>query len=118
MNLTEYAQCDGLGLAEMIRNGDITSTEAAELFIAAVEKVNPQINSVIEVYEDSLDIAKGALNGKEPFAGVPFLRKDLGATESGIGRATERGIGGAELGSAEVPPHDQLGPGELRSDEI
>jgi len=83
MNLTEYAQCDGLGLAEMIRNGDITPTEAAELFIMAVEKVNPQINSVIEVYEDVLEIANAALNGKGPFAGVPFLRKDLGATEGG-----------------------------------
>ena len=30
MNLIEYAQHDGLGLAEMIRNGDITQTEAAE----------------------------------------------------------------------------------------
>ncbi len=83
MNLTEYAQCDGLGLAEMIRSGDITPAEATELFIAAVEKVNPQINSVIEVYEDALEIANRALNGKGPFAGVPFLRKYLGATEGG-----------------------------------
>ena len=83
MNLTEYAQCDGLGLAEMIRKGDITPTEAGELFIAAVEKVNPQINSVIEVYDDALDIAKGASSVEGPFAGVPFLRKDLGATEGG-----------------------------------
>ncbi len=83
MNLTEYAQYDGLGLAEAIRNGDVTPTEAAELFIEAVNKVNPQINSVIEVYDDALDIAKNALNGRGPFAGVPFLRKDLGATEGG-----------------------------------
>ena len=83
MNLTEYAQYDGLGLAELIRNGDIAPTEAAELFIAAVEKMNPQINSVVEAYDDALDIAKGALNSKGPFAGVPFLRKDLGAAEGG-----------------------------------
>jgi amidase len=83
MNLTEYAQCDGLGLAELIRNGDITPTEAAELFIAAVEKVNTEINSVIEVYDDALDVAKGASGVEKPFAGVPFLRKDLGATEGG-----------------------------------
>jgi len=83
MNLTEYAQYDGLGLAAIIRSGDMTPAEAAELFIAAVEKVNPKINSVIEVYDDALDIAKNALNGKGPFAGVLFLRKDLGATEGG-----------------------------------
>ena len=83
MNLTEYAQYDGLGLAEVIRNGDIKATKAAELFIEAVEKVNPQINAVIEVYDDALDIAKDSLNSIGPFAGVPFLRKDLGATEGG-----------------------------------
>ena len=83
MNLVEYSHYDGLGLAEIIRKGDLSSTEAAELFIAAVNKVNPQINSVVEVYDDALDITKDALNSKGPFAGVPFLRKDLGATEGG-----------------------------------
>jgi len=83
MNLAEYARYDGLGLAEIIRKGDITPVEAARLFIEAVKKVNPQINSVIEVYDDALDIATGASGVEGPFAGVPFLRKDLGATEGG-----------------------------------
>jgi len=103
MNLVEYAQYDGLGLAETIRNGDISPTEAAELFIAAVEMVNPHINSVIEVYNDVLEIAKGALNGKGPFAGVPFLRKDLGATEGG--RLQERG---SRLFQGYVPDKDSF----------
>ncbi len=100
MNLTEYAQYDGLSLAEMIRNGDLSSTEATELFIAAVEKVNPQINSVIEVYDDALDIAAGS-NLQAPFAGVPFLRKDLGSTEAG--RLQELG---SRLFKGYVPDHD------------
>ena len=83
MNLSEYAQYDGLGLAEIIRDREITPTEVAELFIKAVAKMNPQINSVIEVYDDALDIAKKALPGSGPFAGVPFMRKDLGASEGG-----------------------------------
>jgi amidase len=83
MNLSEYAQYDGLGMAEMIRNGEITPVEAAEFFIQAVEKMNPLINSVIEVYDDAIEIAAAAKNGKGPFTGVPFLRKDLGATEAG-----------------------------------
>ncbi len=83
MNLIEYAQYDGLGLAQLVRARQVTPVELAELFIQSVDKVNPQINSVIEVYDDALDIAKGALNGKGPFVGVPFLRKDLGATEGG-----------------------------------
>ncbi|CAB1056516.1 hypothetical protein D1BOALGB6SA_1253 [Olavius sp. associated proteobacterium Delta 1] len=103
MNLVEYAQYDGLGLAEIIRQGDITPTEAAELFIAAVAKVNPQINSVIEVYDDALDIAKAALNGNGPFGGVPFLRKDLGATE--VGRLQEIG---SRLFKGYVPDKDSF----------
>ncbi len=83
MNLSEYAQYDGLGLAEIIRSREITPTEVAELFIKAVERVNPQINSVIEVYGDAQEIAKAVLNGTGSFAGVPFLRKDLGASERG-----------------------------------
>ena len=75
MNLSEYGQYDGLGLAEIIRNREMTPTEVAELFIKAVEKMNPQINSVIEVYDDALDIAEAAFNGTGPFSGVPFLRK-------------------------------------------
>jgi amidase len=49
-----------------------------------------KINCVVEVYDDAVQIAKGTLNGKGPFAGVPFLRKDLGATEGG--RLQELGI--------------------------
>ena len=103
MNLTEYAQYDGLGLAEIIRSGEFTSTEAAQLFIAAVEKMNPQINSVVEVYDDALEIAKGALNGKGPFAGVLFLKKDLGATEGG--RLQEMG---SRLFKGYVPDKDSF----------
>ena len=103
MNLSEYAQHDGLGLAQLIAKGDISATEAAQLFIEAVEKVNPQINAVIEVYDDALDIAKSAKNNKGPFAGVPFLRKDLGATEGG--RLQELG---SRLFKGHVPEKDSF----------
>ena len=82
MNLSEYAQYDGLGLAEVIRKRDVTPTEVAELFLQAVAKVNPHINAVIEVYADALELAAQS-NLQAPFGGVPFLRKDLGATEAG-----------------------------------
>ncbi len=103
MNLDEYARYDGLGLAEIIRKGDIKPVEAAELFIAAVKKVNPQINSVIEVYDDAVDIAKFAAGIGGPFCGVPFLRKDLGATEGG--RLQEWG---SRLFKGYVPDNDSF----------
>ena len=55
-----------------------------ELAIQGVEKLNPQINSVIEVYSDALEIAD-AIKHEGPFWGVPFLRKDIGATRMLVG---------------------------------
>ncbi len=62
MNLIEYTQYDGLELAELVRKKQISPKELSQLFIQAVEKVNPQINSVVEVYDDAMDIAdRGAV---------------------------------------------------------
>lgn len=101
MNLTEYAQYDGLGLAELVRQGKVTPKGLAEFFIEAVEMLNPQINSVIEIYKDALDIADHATNHQGPFSGVPFLRKDLGATEAG--RLQEQG---SRLFKGYIPDQD------------
>ncbi len=46
MIVFEYAQHDGLGLAELVRNGEVAPRELAELVIQGVEKINPQICSV------------------------------------------------------------------------
>ncbi|MER9690203.1 amidase [Mesorhizobium sp. M0139] len=46
----------------------------------AHDKVNPHINAVIEFYEDA-ETVQGANGGI--FHGVPFLRKDSGASEAG-----------------------------------
>ena len=101
MNLTDYAQHDGLGLADLVRQGEVTPRELSELAIRGIEKINPVINSVIEVYDDALDIADRAMNHQGPFAGVPFLRKDLGATQAG--RFQEMG---SRLFKGYVPDHD------------
>jgi amidase len=100
MNLIEYTQYDGLGLAKLVRERQIAPKELSQLFIQAVAKVNPQINSVIEVYDDALEIAVQS-NPQAPFGGVPFLRKDLGATEAG--RLQELG---SRLFKGYVPDHD------------
>ena len=47
MNLSEYSQYEGLGLAQLVRNREVTPRKLAELVIQGVEKVNPQINSVV-----------------------------------------------------------------------
>ena len=83
MKLQEYAQYDGLGLAELIRKKEVSATELAALALEAVAIVNPQINAVIEVYSQRVETADIGLNPAAPFAGVPFFIKDFGSAEAG-----------------------------------
>jgi amidase len=77
MKPAEYAAYDGLGLAELIAGGQVTQAEIRAAALSAIEQLNPKINAVIEVWEDDPPAATG------PFAGVPFLVKDLGLTAKG-----------------------------------
>jgi amidase len=77
MNLNEYVTCDGIGLAQLVATGEVTSAELAELAIAAVQRVNPQINAIIEHWSPTVT------EGTGPLAGVPFLIKDLAITSAG-----------------------------------
>ncbi|MBD9561695.1 amidase [Pseudomonas sp. PDM09] len=77
MNLNEYVTYDGIGLAQLVATGEVTSAELAELAIAAVQRVNPQINAVIEHWSPTVT------EGTGPLAGVPFLIKDLAITSAG-----------------------------------
>jgi len=83
MNLAEYTACDGVGLADLVKNKEVTPKELAGLFVEAVEKVNPRINAVIEVWSDRIGSIDGKVIPDGPFAGVPFLMKDVGAGEGG-----------------------------------
>ena len=83
MNLAEYSKCDGVALADLVRKGDVGPKELAHLFAEAVEKVNPKINAVIEVYFDRIEALNDHLIPHGPFEGVPFLMKDIGAGERG-----------------------------------
>ena len=82
MNLAEYSSCDGVALANLVRKGETSPKELAALFMEAVEKVNPRINAIIEVYSDRVKGTDQAVF-TGPYAGVPFLMKDIGAHEAG-----------------------------------
>ncbi|MBW1905040.1 MAG: hypothetical protein JRJ24_06990 [Deltaproteobacteria bacterium] len=73
----EYDSYDALGLAELVRAGQVSSADLVEECISRIERVNPQINSVVfELFEAARARSSGDL-GDGPFAGVPFLIKDL-----------------------------------------
>lgn len=71
----EYVEYDGLGLAELIANGDVRPSEVLEAAISRAESLNPELNAIVTpLYEHARQRAAGTLSG--PFAGVPFLLKD------------------------------------------
>ncbi|MEW6555047.1 MAG: amidase [Actinomycetota bacterium] len=85
MGITEdTAWLDATALAELVRSGQVKPIELVDGAIARIESLNPQLNAVITpMYElareaASRDIPPG------PFAGVPFLLKDLMASCSGV----------------------------------
>src|SRR5437762_14372049 len=83
MNLAEYASYDGLGLAELVRAGQVSAFELGQLLLRAVELVNPQINAVIATYPERVAALDHRTQPNGAFAGVPFLLKDIAAGEAG-----------------------------------
>ena len=82
MNLAEYASYDAMGLADLIRRGETTAGELEALAHQAIEAVNPRINAVIG--DVPRDLAAVDAGPDAPFAGVPFLLKDLGHGYKGV----------------------------------
>lgn len=83
MTIEEYTQCDGLALGELVRTGNVTATELAQLAYQAYTSTNPHINAVVEFFMDKLDTLKNRAPTNGPFEGVPFMLKDYGASEAG-----------------------------------
>ncbi|HET7788944.1 MAG TPA: amidase [Myxococcales bacterium] len=81
---SEYARHDGLGLAGLVRKGEVSPAGLVEAAIARIEAVNGKINAVVQrSFERARRLARGPL-GDGPFRGVPFLIKDLYVFEEGL----------------------------------
>jgi len=75
VRLDEYAGHDAIGLAGLVRDGEVTPVELADLVVQAVAKVDGDLNAVVGLYPDVVECAEAARPG--PFHGVPTLLKDL-----------------------------------------
>jgi amidase len=76
MLFDEYRRHDGLGLAELVARGEVTAAELLGLALARTEAVNPKLNAIVVRMDDIARRQAKALH-PGPFAGVPFLTKDL-----------------------------------------
>src|SRR5690606_20976003 len=74
---SDYDKYDGLGLAALVKRGELAPVELLDEAITRTEAINPKINAVIMKHYDEAraQIARGLPDG--PFKGVPFLLKDL-----------------------------------------
>lgn len=74
---------DGLGLADLIRRGEVAAAELLEASIARIEARDPAVNAVVHRFYDAAraELAAGTPDG--PFAGLPFLLKDLYTFQKG-----------------------------------
>src|SRR3981189_2755296 len=81
MAIKEYGNYDGLGLADLVRTKQVSPRELLDEAIARTEKMTPQNNAVVVKHYDyaRAQIDNGLPDG--PFAGVPFLLKDLDLVE-------------------------------------
>ena len=101
MKPEDYASYDGLGLAELIRKGEVSAEEVATAAIEAINAVNPELNAVIETYPDRTVGLKADNLPGGPLKGAPFLIKDLVIHEAGQTYEC-----GSRLGEGFVAPND------------
>ena len=77
MALDESANWDATETAAKIRSSTVSALEMADAAIARAEALDPQLNFLVaDDFERARERAKGPL-GDGPFAGVPYLIKDL-----------------------------------------
>lgn len=84
MSASVFESHDGLGLAQLVRDGEVSPTG---LMVEAIERLEAADSAVgllaDRYYEFARDqITDGLPNG--PFTGIPFLRKDDGADIAGL----------------------------------
>lgn len=101
ISLKDYTSHDGLGLAELVARKQVKPEELVAAALAAVEKVNPKINAVLQTLaaQAEAEVRGGLPQG--PFTGVPFLIKELVLHAKNV-----RCDMGAKLAQGYVPSDD------------
>ncbi len=82
--MDELAFLDATAQAELVRTKEVTPAELVDAAIARIERLNPRLNAVVTpMFELAREAAAGPVP-EGPFAGVPFLLKDLAAEYAGV----------------------------------
>jgi amidase len=84
----ELGRLDATAQAELVRQGDLTPAELLEAAVARIEQANPLLNAVVTTTFDEAARDAAHVSRDAPFAGVPYLLKDLAVEARGV-RFTE-----------------------------
>jgi len=102
VTIDELAFLDATAQADLVRQKEVTPVEMVEAAIARIERINPKLNAVITPLYDRARAAAAKASTDAPFAGVPFLLKDIVAEYEG----TPLSEGSALLAGHYVSPKD------------
>ena len=101
MKFEEYVRHDAMGLAALVARNEVSASELLDVATARADAVNPAINAIVRRLDGRARDHIGAADLTGPFAGVPFLIKDLSAEYGG-----EPISSGSRFLADFVPPHD------------
>ena len=80
----EWEALDAIGMAELVKSGEVSGREMVETAINRIEQLNPVVNAVVyRAFDEAMELA-GRQKPNAPFAGVPYLLKDLNAVAQGL----------------------------------
>ena len=84
MAFEEYGDYDGVGLAELVKKGEISAREVVDEAIERAEVVNPRLNFLTHrAYEMAREVADNPALPDGPLKGVPWLLKELASPWEG-----------------------------------
>jgi len=83
MRIDEFRSHDALGLAELVHGKDVTPSELLDAAMRRADEVNPTLNAIVRRM-DGIARSRAGEELTGPFAGVPFLLKDLGQDFRGV----------------------------------
>jgi aspartyl-tRNA(Asn)/glutamyl-tRNA(Gln) amidotransferase subunit A len=61
---------------EAYKKGEFTPVDLVDAYIKNIEEKNPELNAVLEVFEDAKEAAKKVTDFSNPLAGIPVIFKD------------------------------------------
>jgi amidase len=79
-----YLAEDGLGLAAALRGGRVSARGLLEAALARAASINSSLGALCYIDEVGARATLARLDPGAPFAGLPFLMKDLGAPAAGL----------------------------------